>query len=63
MKHNDLLKAIERLEKELEYLYVDYNRMLNQYQAFHEIKLVILKIKQAEESIRLKKRILQYSHS
>ena len=63
MKYNDLSKAIERLEKELDYLYVDYNRMLNQYEAFHEIKLIILKIKQAEESLRLKKRILKFSHS
>lgn len=55
---NDLNKAIQRLEKEIQYLYADYERMLNCYESFNEIKAVRIKIKQAEESLRLKKRIL-----
>jgi len=61
MKNNDLSKAIERLEKEIQYLYIDYNRMLSQYEAFNEIRIIIQKIKQAEESLRLQRRILQFS--
>jgi len=57
MKENELQAAIERIEKEIECLYTDY-QMLNQCQAFHEIILLRLKIKQAEESLRLKKRML-----
>lgn len=55
---NDLNKAIQRLEKEIQYLYSDYERMLNRDESFSDIKAVRIKIKQAEESLRLKKRIL-----
>ena len=58
MKENELQVAIERIEKEIECLYTDYQIMLNQCQAFHDIILLRLKIKQAEESLRLKKRML-----
>ena len=58
MEKNELQIAIEKIEKEIEYLYTDYNRMLNQCQAFQDIILLRLKIKHAEESLRLKKRIL-----
>ena len=61
MKNNDLSKAIERLEKEIQYLHIDYSRMLSQYETFNEIRAIILKIKQAEETLRLKRRILQLS--
>jgi hypothetical protein len=57
MKNNDLNKAIEKLEKEIQYLYTDYKRMINQYESFNDIKMIRLKLKHAEESLRLKKRI------
>jgi hypothetical protein len=58
MKTIDFTKDIERLEREIQYLYIDFKRMLSQYHAFNEISTVKLKIKHAEESLRLKKRIL-----
>jgi uncharacterized protein (UPF0335 family) len=61
MKNNDLYKNIERLEKEIQYLYHDYKKMLGQHESFNDIKTVRIKIKQAEESLRLKKRILYIS--
>ena len=61
MKNNDLNSAIEKLEKEIQYLYTDYQRMLNQYESFNDIKATRQKIKHAEESLRLKKRILYIS--
>lgn len=61
MKNTDLNKAIEKLEREIKYLYSDYQRMLNQYESFNDIQVVKQKIKQAEESLRLKRRILYIS--
>ena len=61
MKNSDLNKAIENLEKEIRYLYSDYQRMLNQYESVNDIKAARQKIKHAEESLRLKKRILYIS--
>ena len=61
MKNNDLNSAIEKLEKEIQYLYTDYERMLAQFESFNDIKTVKQKIKHAEESLRLKKRILYIS--
>lgn len=61
MKTVNFSKDIERLEKEIQYLHIDYQRMLSQYQAFKEISTVRLKIKQAEESLRLKRRMLYVS--
>lgn len=58
MKNSDLNKAIEKLEKEIQYLYTDYQRLLHQYESFNDIKAARQKIKHAEESLRLKKRIL-----
>lgn len=58
MKENELQVAIKRIEKEIEYLYTDYKRMLSQCEAFHDIISLRLKIKHAEESLRLKKRML-----
>lgn len=61
MKNSDLSIAINKLEKEIQYLYTDYKRMLSQYEAFNEINAIRIKIKQAEESLRLKKRMLYVS--
>jgi len=58
MKNNDLGNSIEKLEQEIQHLYADYERMLTQYESFYAIKAIRLKIKQAEESLRLQKRIL-----
>jgi len=55
---NDLTKAIEKLEKEIQFLQVDYKRILSRNETFIDITILRLKIKQAEESLRLKKRIL-----
>jgi hypothetical protein len=57
MTYNDLNTAIEKLEKEIQYLYTDCQRMLNQYESFNDIRMLRLKLKHAEESLRLKKRI------
>jgi hypothetical protein len=57
MKNYDLNNAIEKLEKEIQYLYTDYQKMLSQFESFNDIKAARQKIKQAEESLRLKKRI------
>ena len=61
MKNNDLNNAIEKLEKEIQYLYTDYERLLSRYESFNDIRAIKQKIKQAEESLRLKKRILYIS--
>jgi hypothetical protein len=54
----DLNIAIQKLEREIQYLHVDYKRMLNQYQTFYDLKALRQKIKHAEESLRLKRKIL-----
>lgn len=61
MENNDLRKAIERLEKEIQYLHTDYKRIICQHETINEIESIILKIKQAEETLRFKKKILHYS--
>jgi hypothetical protein len=61
MENSDLNKAIERLEKEIQYLHVDYKRMLSRHEKLTAITDLRLKIKQAEESLRLKKRILHFT--
>lgn len=53
--------SIEKMEREIQYLYIDYKRMLSQYHAFNELKQLRQKIKHAEESLRLKKRMLHLS--
>ncbi len=58
MKTTDLNYAIARLEKEVQYLYIDYSRLLSQYAALNELTTIKLKIKHAEESLRLKRRML-----
>ncbi len=57
MKNNDLNESIEMLEKQLQYLYTDYKGLLNQHNTLNNLRALKLQIKQAEESLRLKKRI------
>ena len=61
MKNDNLNDAIEKLQKEIQYLYTDYKRMLNQYESVNDLKTLRIKIKHAEESLRLKKRIRHIS--
>lgn len=61
MKTNELKNIIERLEKEIQYLHIDFKRMLHQYETFNEIKALKIKIKQAEESLRLNRQMLNFS--
>jgi len=63
MKNDELNTTIEKMEREIKYLYMDYKRMLSQYQTFNELRTLRLKIKHAEESLRLKRRILSMSLS
>jgi len=63
MTNDELNITIEKMEREIRYLYIDYKRMLCQYQTFYELKALRQKIKHAEESLRLKKRILSMSLS
>ena len=57
MNNSDLIKSIKKLEKEIQYLYADYKTMLSRYESYNDIKAVRTKIKHAEESLRLKRRI------
>lgn len=57
MKYNSTNTTIEMLEKEIQYLHQDYKRLLNQQNSFNDLKAIRMQIKQAEESLRLKKRI------
>ena len=54
---NDLNKAIEQLEKNIQYLQNDYKVLLSRNTAITDICILIQQIKQAEESLRLKKRM------
>ena len=57
MKKCDLNQAIAELEKHIQYLQNDYKVLLNQRDTLNEMKTIRMQIKQAEESLRLKKRI------
>ena len=57
MKNNDLNCAIEELEKHIKYLLNDYKVLLQQRNTLNEMKAIRMQIKQAEESLRLKKRM------
>jgi hypothetical protein len=57
MKNNDLNYAIEELEKHIQYLQNDYKVLLQQRNTLNEMKAIRMQIKQAEESLRLKKRM------
>jgi hypothetical protein len=54
---NDLNKAIEQLEKHIQYLQNDYKVLVNRHDTITDICNIIMQIKQAEESLRLKKRM------
>lgn len=60
MKTNELKNIIERLEREIQYLYIDFKRLLNQSETFEEVTFLKNKIKHAEESLRLNKKMLNY---
>lgn len=57
MENDDLNRAIEELETHIRYLQNDYNIMLNQGNTLDTMRTMRMQIKQAEESLRLKKRI------
>lgn len=61
MKTNELKNIIDRLEKEIQYLYIDFKRMLDQSETFEEITSLRIRIKHAEESLRLNKKMLLLS--
>ncbi len=58
MKNYDLTAAIDKLEKQIQYLYHDYKALLNRHNTFNDLKELRMQIKQAEESLRLRKRML-----
>lgn len=57
MKNSDLNTTIEKLEKQIQYLYHDYRSLLNRYSTINDLTEIRMHIKQAEESLRLKKRM------
>lgn len=57
MKNYDLNQTIEELEKHIQYLQNDYQALLAQRNTLNEMKSIRMQIKQAEESLRLKKRM------
>ena len=58
MKNYDLNVTIENLEKQIQYLSNDYKALLNRHNTFNDLKELRMQIKQAEESLRLRKRML-----
>ena len=58
MKSYDLNATIDKLEKQIQYLYNDYKALLNRHNTFNDLKELRTQIKQAEESLRLRKRML-----
>lgn len=57
MKNYDINAAIDKLEEQLQSLYHDYKALLNRHNTFNDLKELRIQIKQAEESLRLKKGI------
>lgn len=51
---------LETIENEIQYLFVDYERMLSEYKGFNETKTVEETIQHVEEMLRLQKRIESY---
>lgn len=58
MKNNELMDTIDKLEKQIRFLYNDYKVLLNRHNTFNDLKELRIQIKQAEESLRLRKRML-----
>ncbi len=57
MKTNDINQAIEQLEKQIQYLQSDYEVMLKAHDTLINLSDIRMQIKQAQESLRLKKKI------
>ncbi|HVX24793.1 MAG TPA: hypothetical protein VHB70_00520 [Parafilimonas sp.] len=58
MKYHDLNNAIEHLEKEIRTLYNDYEELIKRDHRIKDATAIRMHIKQAEESLRLKKKML-----
>lgn len=61
MKNYDLNEIIDKLEKQIQYLNNDYKTLLNRHNTLNDLREIRMQIKQAEESLRLKKRIRNLS--
>ena len=57
MKNYDLNKEIDQLEKQIQFLLNDHKALLKQHNTLFDLKGLRMQIKQAEESLRLKKRM------
>ena len=60
MKNYDINAAIDKLEKQIQYLHSDYKALINRYNTVNDLRELRLQIKHAEESLRLKKRMAVY---
>ncbi len=56
MKTNDINQAIEQLEKQIQYLQSDYEVTLKAHDTCINLSDIRMQIKQAQESLRLKKK-------
>ncbi|MBS1746053.1 MAG: hypothetical protein JST21_07785 [Bacteroidetes bacterium] len=61
MKNYDLSDMINKLEKQIQFLYNDYKALLNRHNTLNEINELKLQIKQAEETLSLQKRIQYFT--
>lgn len=61
MKNYELNEAIEKLEKQIQYLQSDYKTLLSRHNTLNDLSEVRMQIKHAEESLRLKKRMRHLS--
>ena len=52
---NDI--SVEKLEKQIQYMYHDFKSLLNRSNSFKELLELRTQLKQAEESLRLRKRM------
>ena len=57
MRDHDINAIIGELEKHIQYLHHDYQVLLNRSYTFYDLKVLRMQIKQAEESLRLKKKM------
>jgi hypothetical protein len=61
MQSYNLTELIDKLERQIQFLYNDYKVLLNRHDTLNEINELKLQIKQAEETLSLQKRIQHFT--
>ncbi len=61
MQSYNLTELIDKLEKQIQFLYNDYKALLNRHNTLNELNELRLQIKQAEETLSLQKRIQHFT--